>query len=100
MYTEKNTPQQGIKDKIQRIKVGEMVMNDLFIKGIRYVKIKGKLEQVPIYGNYCPRCKTDSENIHCYGDNGLLDCHMCNYVFTIQDMTKTITDFWKKRGCS
>ena len=75
-----------------------MIMNELFVREMKYVKIKGKLEQVPIYGNFCLRCGADSNKVHDYGDNSLLICHVCDYVFTMDDMTKIITDFWTRRG--
>ena len=75
-------------------------MNDLFVKEMRYLKVKDKLEGIPVYGNFCPRCKADSEKVHCHGDDGLLNCHMCDHIFTMQDMKKTITNFWVKRGYS
>ena len=61
---------------------------------MKYVSIKGKMKQVPIYGNFCPKCNTDSEKIHGY-NGGLAYCTLCNHTFTMYDMEKKIKEFWR-----
>ncbi len=72
-------------------------MSDLFVKAMRLVQIKGEFKKIPVYGNFCPRCKTDSENIHGYAGSGLAVCIVCNHVFTMNDMKKSVTEFWEKK---
>ncbi len=73
-------------------------MSDLFVKAMRIVNIKGELKKIPVYGNFCPKCKTDSENIRGYDGESLAICTICNYVFTMDDMKKSVTEFLEKRN--
>ena len=75
-----------------------MIMSDLFVKAMRLVKIKGEFKKIPVYGNFCPKCKTDSENIHGYAGSSLAVCIICNYVFTMDDVKKSVIEFLEKRN--
>lgn len=72
-------------------------MNNLFVKDMQWHMVDNKLEEVPIYGNFCPRCSGPSDRVHCY-DKGLLNCHNCDHIFTMLDMKKIVTNFWEKRN--
>ena len=71
-------------------------MSKIFVKKMTYVRIKGKLTQIPIYGNFCLKCNTSSDDMYGY-DGGLVVCTKCNHVFTVLDVEKSITEFWKKK---
>ena len=73
------------------------MMSELFVKEMRFALIKGKLGRVPVYGNYCPNCKTSSDNVHGH-EGGLEVCTVCQHVFTSNDVKKQIMEFWEKKN--
>lgn len=73
-------------------------MSKMYIYGLKPVIINGKESLVPVYGNFCPKCCTSSNEVTCY-NGGLAICVKCNHVFQIQDIEKQIDDalhfFWE-----
>lgn len=69
---------------------------NLFVKGVVYLSVKGELTKIPIFGNFCPNCNNSSDNIH--NVNGILNCRKCDYIFTVNDMKKSLAEFWSNHG--
>ena len=70
--------------------------DDIFVIDYRVVKIKGKVQKAPTYGNFCPKCKTSSYNIHDY-DEGLFRCGLCGHILSGADIVRRIGEFWQKK---
>ncbi len=70
--------------------------DDIFVIGYRVVERKGKVQKLPTYGNFCPECKTSSDNIRDY-DGGLFRCVLCNYFLSGADIVRRIGEFWEKK---
>jgi len=66
--------------------------DDLFVS--RYKLDEKNNKKIPIYENFCIKCKTSSDNVHAY-KKGLLRCTLCSHIFTIEDVEKKISDYWK-----
>ncbi len=69
--------------------------DDIFVIDYRVVEIKGKVQKAPTYGNFCPKCKTSSDNIHDY--DGFFRCTLCNYFLSGADILRRIGEFWEKK---
>lgn len=69
--------------------------DEIFIKSYRLI---GDDKVAPTYGNFCPRCKVESDEVKVY-DAGLLICTRCNYCFTIEDVEQKINIFWVRKEC-
>jgi len=70
--------------------------DDIFVIGYRFKEINGKVQKAPTYGNFCPKCKTSSDNIRGY-DGGLFRCTLCDYFFSCADIVRRIGEFWQKK---
>ena len=70
--------------------------DDIFVIGYRVVEKNGKVQKLPTYGNFCPECKTSSDNIRGY-DGGLFRCVLCNYFLSGADILRRIGEFWEKK---
>ncbi len=70
--------------------------DDIFVIDYKDSKINGKVQKSPTYGNFCPKCKTSSYNIHDY-DDGLFRCVLCGYILSGADIVRRIGEFWQKK---
>jgi hypothetical protein len=70
--------------------------DDIFVIDYRVVEIKGRVLKSPTYGNFCPKCKTSSYNIHDY-DDGLFRCVLCGHILSGADIVRRISKFWQKK---
>jgi len=70
--------------------------DDIFVIDYSVVEKNGKIQKVPTYGNFCPKCKTSSDNFWRY-DGGLLRCTLCNYFLSGADIVRRIGEFWQKK---
>ncbi len=70
--------------------------DDIFLIDYRVVKIKGKVQKAPTYGNFCPKCKTSSYNIYDY-DDGLFRCVLWIYFLSCDYIVRRICEFWEKK---
>ena len=70
--------------------------DDIFVIDNRFTEINGKVQKAPTYGNFCPECKTSSDNIRGY-DGGLFRCVLCNYFLLGADILRRIGEFWQKK---
>jgi len=70
--------------------------DDIFVIDYRVVEINGKVQKAPTYGNFCPKCKTSSDNIRSYAGE-LLRCSLCDYIFSGADIVRKIGEFWEKK---
>jgi len=70
--------------------------DDIFVIEYSVVEIKGKVQKAPTYGNFCPECKTSSDNVRGYGD-GLFRCTLCDYIFSGAGVLRRISEFWEKK---
>jgi len=66
--------------------------DDIFVIDYRDVEIKGEVQKAPTYGNFCPECKTSSDNIRGY-DDGLFRCTLCDYFLSGADILRRISEF-------
>ena len=71
-------------------------VDDIFVIGYRDVEINGKVQKALAYGNFCPNCKTSSDNIRGYDDE-LFRCVLCDYIFSGVDIVRRIGEFWEKK---
>ena len=69
---------------------------DIFVIGYSVVEKNGKIQKVPAYGNFCPKCRTSSDNIRGYDDE-LFRCVLCDYIFSGADIVRRICEFWQKK---